>query len=417
MRSTLFRRQALEFSRERLLGEVTLARLPTLRVLTAFACAIVVCAVLFGCWGEYTRKVRVSGYLAPAGGLIRVYATQTATVTETHVSEGQHIRQGDTLVVLSTESSSAETHATQAAAIEILEGRRASLQNEIANRRSMYALRLQTTQGRIESTTTQLALLRTEIATQGERVASAQRAAERYDELLRSGFVSQAQMQQKNDDMLEQRTRLQDLERSRAALEGERQSLGREIASADLQSATERESAERDLAAAQLQLTEYRARRTIVVTAPAAGVATAILVARGQTTSPQTLLLSILPEGSQLEAHLLVPSRAIGFVMPGQSVAVRYQAFPYAHFGSHKGRIVEISRTLISPREITAPVTPAEPVYRAIVALDGPFAPSGGSTLTLRSGMLLEGDIWLERRKLLDWAWDPLRRASGIGPT
>jgi multidrug efflux pump subunit AcrB len=38
-------------------------------------------------------------------------------------------------------------------------------------------------------------------------------------------------------------------------------------------------------------------------------------------------------------------------------VALRYQAFPYQRFGSHKGEVKEIAKTLIRPNEVDIPVS------------------------------------------------------------
>ena len=64
----LFRREALEHRQRHWLGSIQLVRPLSLAVLTAF----VVCAVLaVAAWlvlGEYTRKARISGHLAPDRG-------------------------------------------------------------------------------------------------------------------------------------------------------------------------------------------------------------------------------------------------------------------------------------------------------------------------------------------------------------
>ena len=43
--------------------------------------------------------------------------------------------------------------------------------------------------------------------------------------------------------------------------------------------------------------------------------------------------LSIVPDDDVLEAQLLVPARAIGFVAAGQTVHISYDTFPFQQFG------------------------------------------------------------------------------------
>jgi membrane fusion protein len=134
---------------------------------------------------------------------------------------------------------------------------------------------------------------------------------------------------------------------------------------------------------------------------------------QGQTITTSTPLLSLVPAEAVLEAHLLVPSRAMGFIAPRQTVAIRYQAFPYQRFGSAKGCITAISKTLITPSEVTLPVPLHEPVYRVTVALEAQTVTAYGAEMPLQAGMVLDADIWLDQRRLLEWVFDPLYSITG----
>src|SRR5467141_2622471 len=132
MRHALFRQEALDCHRETLLGDVVLVRPLSVSLLTGIAVVIALTVGGFACWGEYTRKAHVTGYLEPNKGLIKVYAPQAGTLIEKHVTEGQAVKQGDILFVVSSERSSRETPEAQAAAIAQLRRRRESLHEELA---------------------------------------------------------------------------------------------------------------------------------------------------------------------------------------------------------------------------------------------------------------------------------------------
>lgn len=55
MTSILFRQEALEFQRQRSLGEVVVVRPLSFRLLTALAALIAMAVIGFAFWGEYTR--------------------------------------------------------------------------------------------------------------------------------------------------------------------------------------------------------------------------------------------------------------------------------------------------------------------------------------------------------------------------
>ena len=130
-------------------------------------------------------------------------------------------------------------------------------------------------------------------------------------------------------------------------------------------------------------------------------------------TSATQPLVSLLPTDTSLRAELFVPSRSIGFITTGQAVAMRYQAFPYQRFGSYTGRVAEISRTLILPGETIVPFALPEPAYRVIVELDGQAVRAYGRQYPLQSGMQLDANIELDRRRLYQWVLDPLYSVRG----
>jgi membrane fusion protein len=343
----------------------------------------------------------------------KVYAPETGTLIEKHVREGQHVRHGERLFVLATERSSRETPEAQAAAIAKLRERRDSLRKSLVQQADIDRIQRASIETRIRGLEAELSQMRTEIGTQTERAASTAQIAERYRKLLGKHSVSEIQVHEKQQDWLDQRGRLQALERERLRLERKFQELQLERASSELQAQNERAAVERDIAALEQALTEYESRRTLVITAPSEGVVTAILAERGQNANPSSPLLSILPADARLEAQMLVPSRAIGFIRSGQTVAVRYEAFPYQRFGSYRGEVKEISRTLIEAHAAGVPISLQEPVYRVTVGLASQTIQAYGRALPLQSGMLLEADIGLDHRRLIEWIFDPLYSITG----
>ena len=141
----------------------------------------------------------------------------------------------------------------------------------------------------------------------------------------------------------------------------------------------------------------------------------ALLVEPGQLVGSGANLLTLLPEGSPLEAHLFAPSRAIGFIRAGQDVLLRYPAFPYQKFGIHRARVVSVSRSAVSPAELgfTPPDGSREPLYRIKVALATQSVAAYGRAEPLQAGMQVEADVLLDRRHLIEWVFEPLFSLSG----
>jgi len=151
------------------------------------------------------------------------------------------------------------------------------------------------------------------------------------------------------------------------------------------------------------------------VTAPAAGTVAALLVEPGQAVGGGASLLTLLPDGSPLEAHLYAPSRAVGFIRAGQEVRLRFPAFPYQKFGSHRARVLSVSRSALVPAEsgFVPPDGAREPLYRVKVALERQTVSAYGRDEPLQAGMLVDADVLLDRRRLIEWVFEPLLSLAG----
>ena len=167
-------------------------------------------------------------------------------------------------------------------------------------------------------------------------------------------------------------------------------------------------------AALEQRTTDAEARRLQFVTAPIGGRIAALPVVTGQTVNAGATVAVIVPEGGQLEAELLAPSRAIGFVRPGQQVQISLQAFPYQRFGTVPGRIRLVSSTVLAPSEVAIQgLNIQEPTFRIRVSLGQESMQAYGESYPLQPGMLVSGDIVFDRRTLIQWLFDPIYAVAG----
>ncbi|MCL6482665.1 MAG: HlyD family efflux transporter periplasmic adaptor subunit, partial [Janthinobacterium lividum] len=187
----------------------------------------------------------------------------------------------------------------------------------------------------------------------------------------------------------------------------------------DLQVQAQRdtEGLQRNVSAIEQDLTENEARREILVRAAQDGMVTAITTELGQTVAANSVLASVLPQGAQLEAEIYAPSRSVGFIMPGMTVLLRYQAYPYQKFGQYPALVREVASTSLRPEELSMPSavsgTSGEPLYRIRLTLQRQSVQAYGETLPLKSGMLVDASVLLERRRLYEWVLEPLFGISG----
>lgn len=415
--SSLFRHEVLENRQRDWLGSIQLTRPLSLHLLTGLALVIAAVVITWLVLGEYTRKARVTGFLAPDKGVIRLVSPRAATVLESHVAEGRTVRQGEVLYVLSVEQSTLAGDTD--AVVRSLNARERSLQGASQEQLELEHQRLAAADRQIEAMRHELAQMDAEAQLQNQRLVLAQQAEKRLESLRGENFISAAQVQVKTEEVLGLRAQIQSIQRQRAAHLREIEQLQARRREIPLQVRAQRGEIDRSMAELAQQAAENEARRRIVVRAPQDGIVTGVLALAGQAVTPATALASLLPANARLQAHLFAPSSAVGFVRADQPVLLRYQAFPHQKFGLQSGHVVQVSRSPLQASELAALAqapgssSAGEALYRITVALDRQSVAAYGQAQALVPGMQLEADVQLDRRRLIEWIFEPVLGLAG----
>jgi len=95
----LFRSESEEARASAWLGRILLVRPISFTLLTMAAIAVAFALAALFVWGEYTRKARVAGVIAPRHGVMKVLAQQSGMVKDLYVHEGSVV--DDEAVLLS----------------------------------------------------------------------------------------------------------------------------------------------------------------------------------------------------------------------------------------------------------------------------------------------------------------------------
>lgn len=413
----LFRQQAITHQSTKQYGTVILAKSFSHGFFTLLFVGIAISIICFFVLFSTTRKAQISGMLLPSAGVIRVLSTQTGIVMEKRVREGQSVKTGEVLFVLRSERSSMNGADAQKTISGLLQSRRDSFGLELKQSYLQAQQRVQALQKRIADIAGEAQKLDGQILMQQQRVALSEQSLQRYRDLLATHFISAAQVQDRQAELLDQSQRLAELHRIKS-------SSGRELSAAqadlrDLQVQALRDTAalQRNVSAVEQDLTENETRREFVVVAPQDGIVTAMTVELGQTVAANQPLASVLPAGAVLEAEMYAPSRSIGFVKPGMTVLLRYQAYPYQKFGQYTATVREVANTSLRPEELALPGAAnggaGEPIYRIRLQLQQQSVQAYGKAMPLKSGMLVDGSILLEQRRLIEWVLEPLFSISG----
>lgn len=369
-------------------------------------------SLLFG--GHYTRHTQVDGTLVPSRGLLTVTPATPGVVTRVLVHENEPVSAGQPLLEISVEQDSAALGDTHAAIADQLQFKRERLLADLQEQQQLAQLQEQDLRERLVMLHGQIAQMDQQMVLQKQRADSASALYEQWSKLGDSGVVSRLQLLQQHDAALQNMVELKQINGQELQLRQQAAQLQGELDQLPATSAGKRNATERQLADTAQALSQNAAQRAVVLRAPADGNVANVLVHPGQAVTAQQSMLTVLPARSALLAELWLPTQAIGFVHPGAPVVIRYPAYPYQKFGQHLGRVCEVSRSAVSAAVLSQLLGQdiKEPRYRVQVTLDRQSVLAYGRAEPLKPGMLLDADVLLDRRRLLEWVIEPLSGAA-----
>ncbi|WP_233079507.1 HlyD family secretion protein [Rheinheimera soli] len=410
---SLFRSKALQAQQQRLEGQVSIVQPVSSSVLCFCLVFILFSLLLLLHQASFSRKETVVGYLKPSSGVVRIQSQRSAVLKQLYIQDGTLVQAGQKLALLSTdeylaagESLTEHLQSSLALQLALNAQKRLELIQSFDQQRQQLAAQISNVKRQLAENQRQQQLLSQRIDLQTQRLLSQQ-------DLALKGHLPKLQLEQQQDQhlMLQQQlaevqTLAQSILQQQIQWENQLQALP-----VDQQRQLQQLQAER--LSLEQQTTELLARKEVVLTAPVAGRVTNLVVSAGQYLQGSQVLMQVLPESGFLYAQLLVPTRAFGFIQPGQTTWLRFDAFPYQRFGLYQGEISQLSKAVLMAQDPDSPVQIQEPVYQVQVRLNQQFIEAYGEQMPLQAGMLLSADIVLEQRSVLSWLLEPLFSLKG----
>ena len=156
--------------------------------------------------------------------------------------------------------------------------------------------------------------------------------------------------------------------------------------------------------------------------APTDGVAEDLAVHTvGGVVTPAQQLLVVVPDGVGVTVEAQLANRDVGFVRPGQDVAIKIEAFDFTHYGLVHGKVTAVSRDAFSAPPPSCAgradcaaeaAQTASPTYVARIALDRADMDIDGHRQPLTPGMAVTAEIKTGRRTIISYLLSPLVRKS-----
>lgn len=385
-------------------------------IAAALAAAVIALITL----GGYFRRVDMEGTVLPSTGVVEITASSPGRIEMLTVKEDQVVKKGDPLYTMNLDTSTKDG-GTQQRIIEAQTSERDMLTQEIERKAQMS----QETEGqlrqKIEQLTLQINKLGDQITFQQDFVKRVAAEYNQFRSLNQNRIVSANEVDARQQAWIGAVVRYEDLENNEMRLQGELKDAQYQLSTSIQTSSDAIDALKNKISEIDEKLANSEAHRLIKIFAPEDGVVTDIIAHPGQIVGTGVPMLRILPQSAPMQAELLAPSSAIGFIHKGNRVLLRYSAFPYQKFGEYGGTVASVSRVAINAEEVktllagASPADEREPFYRVIVKPDTQKINVYGESAALPPGMRVQAEALLEWRRLYEWIFAPLydlRRAT-----
>lgn len=395
--SGLFRKQALEhFLKEQDQAEPLKISPPWTWSLLWVMAVLTLAGILYAFLGKIEVQNRGKGILRPAAGVRTLQAQVGGVLSQTFAQSGDQLREGQTIARIEAAQVSGNLLETEQH-IQLLKGAGKSFSSQ---EDSQILEQLQSLRNRLKSQEAQVVSYKKSVEIQQQRVVS-QRT------LLSEGLISKMQL----DDAIEA---LNSAERQRDQSKQGLDQLHQDIASMENQRQRQLWQRTQDVQGAQIkrEALESSLSQTLVK-APLDGTLDAFVSRPGDLVQVGQSIAKLIPVGSPIMVVAFVAEKDRAFVKREDQVSLELEAYPYAEFGTLKGRILRIGSDLASPHEVQEAFGEEgkldTPSFRVEIEIE-PFRSPQMAHATLRPGMLLQVRYTLRRQRIITLVLDPLKR-------
>lgn len=401
----MFRQEVQLAQQNRMHGDVSLALPVSWQLIGYGLLAMLATATAFLFLGSYARVETVAGQIEPDLGAAQIMPSRAGIVTDISAKEGERVSASSSLLSIRVEEMGRAGGTGPAQVLTALGEQDTQL---AAQERSTLASAGATRQrlgAQIAGLHDEIAALDQQIATQHRLVEVAQSDYDRSQTVASRGFLSKRDLGIREEALLSRQQQLASLSQARADKQAGLMEAARAIEEASRSAQATAAGIAGDRASVAQRRFDVEASRGYTLTAPIAGIVTAVTARIGQPAQVNVPLMTIVPAGARLEAQLYVPTQAAGFLSIGQEVRLQVDAFPYAQFGSVPAVISRISSAAVSRATATRQ---SEPVYLVIAAITDPRIYAFGRLHRLQPDMTLTARIVTEKRSLAEWLFEPI---------
>lgn len=409
----LFRPEVLAHKAEAVFGGLLLPRPRAVSLAGYFAAAVLFAIFAAAFFVPIRRHEDAGGWLAYEKGVANVVSTRSGTLVSLAVSEGQIVRKGDVLFVVDTSQGLDDGESLETELVGQLAKAEQSVTLQRDLQKSLHAGQIASARSTANGLISDIKNIRSLEALSAKKLELAQGLFDKSKKLSESRVITSVQLNDAESDYLSALAVAAELSSRRREKE---EALARQksiLSSLPLQLQVADAALQSQLAGINQEKVQAKSEGSAVIRAPIDGRVSTLTAMEGDSVKNGDRVLVLVPDGTALQARLLVPTHAAGFVREGQEIFLRYDAFPYQKFGQHPAVIKSISRSVIGAGEKVGPLSVGEPAYLVTAQLLEQSISAYVQEFPLRAGLTLRGSITAESRTLAEWSIEPLLASRG----
>ncbi|WP_316547931.1 HlyD family secretion protein [Klebsiella michiganensis] len=419
MLKNIYRKEAIEYKKIHWKGKaLLLAGIPAWLV-TLLASLFLIALVLSLIFCTFTQRIDVRGEVITLPHSVNVFAPQQGFVVNQHVKVGDIVNKGQPLYELDVSRNTINGNVS-AAQIEVINEKIANAEDIISKLTRNKAETLTALDKQIKTTSASLAETNRMLATTQVGLNKMHTNLSSYDKYLKDGLITKDQYNHQHSLYFQQQSAYQSLVTQKMQLESQLTQTNSDKITKAADFDNQISSQHNQINDYKNQLVESNANGNLIIKATTNGKIESLAVTKGQMVENGSSLAQIKPTGD-IEYYLILwlPNNTIPYVKPGDTINIRYDAFPADKFGQFPGKVISISSVPASRQEMAEYTNVNNgtsqqelALYKAIIKIKDKTFNYNGKTLTLSNGLKAQAVVFLEERPLYMWMFTPFYKMT-----
>ncbi|MGO4894696.1 HlyD family efflux transporter periplasmic adaptor subunit [Flavobacterium sp. W21_SRS_FM6] len=419
----MFRKEVLKKNANYEFGDVIVLPKSSIYLSCLFLFFVVCSALIFISLNTYEKKERVTGYVLPDKGVLKVFVPRDGFIKTLSVQAGQRVNKGDILALVQSQIGDTDGQLQSDVMLSEFLNQLGYLKRELSNKMETITIEERRLKLFSKTLASEISILENQLKIELQKLNLAREDFLTIEDIGDKDYFTKADINRSQQAKLAIDAGVEQIKLLLVQKNSDLDQNRLELTQLKTISKENMLNYDRQHSLLSQQISQTKNNGLYTIKSPVNGTVSSLQVLAGNGIKAGMPLVSILPTNSSLIVKLAVSSRSIGFIQVGQEVRIRYDAFPYQRYGSYTGIVESITQNALTDSELaqTLGTSSSSSADNGMTYVVNVSLPSSGIAIkkrkiSLQPGMSLSATIITEKQSLLEWLLDPLytvtRRSS-----